>query len=90
MSLFPLGQVVATPGALATLARHQTTTSELLARHSHGDWGELCSQDQQANQEAVADGTRILSSYQLDGVSTVWVITEADRSATCFLLPDEY
>ena len=66
---------------------------DLLARHVFGDWGELCSEDQEANNRAVTFGGRILSSYAVGvGLSAtkVWVITEADRSSTCVLLPEEY
>lgn len=93
---FDLGQIVATPGAL------QATTDEqrrhYLARHSIGDWGLVCGEDWNANDEAVKNGDRILSAHPIDpaksrkgfGENTLWIITEADRSVTTLLLPDEY
>ena len=88
--LFPLGQVVATPHALDVLRDHGVTPLELLQRHVVGDWGELCAEDVQANREALQEGDRLFSSYPVaDGVK-VWVITEADRSATTLLLPVDY
>lgn len=88
--LFVLGQVVATPGALATLDRHGTAPSELIDRHASGDWGNICEEDGRANDRALREGMRILSIYSLNGADTVWVITESDRSSTCLLLPDDY
>ncbi|QDU96224.1 hypothetical protein [Lignipirellula cremea] len=87
---FPLGQVVATPGALDALETNGQTPIELLQRHIVLDPGELDEEDQQTNEQAVADGGRILSSYLLKDATKVWGITEADRSSTCILLPDEY
>ncbi len=87
---FELGQVVATPGALDALQAAGQTAMELLQRHIVLDQGELDEEDQQANEEAVANGERILSSYLLRDGTKLWVITEADRSSTCLLLPDEY
>lgn len=88
--LFPLGQIVATPAALATLAEAAQAPAEFLALHARGDWGEVCSDDKALNDEAVKDGSRILSAYRTKLGATIWVITEADRSSTCILLPDEY
>jgi hypothetical protein len=88
--LFPFGTVVATPGALDALAPHPGLLHRLVARHAYGDWGNVDAEDRKANDEAVADGSRILSAFATpDGVK-LWVITEADRSSTCVLLPDEY
>jgi len=87
---FPLGQVVSTPGALEAMANAGQEGSQLLARHSSGDWGELCDSDKQANDRAIEAGERILSAYSLRTGTKLWVITEADRSSTCILLPDEY
>ena len=85
-----LGTVVATPGALRALAAANTTGSELLERHRAGDWGELSKEDMQSNETALRDGERILSAYRLSDGTKIWIITEADRSSTCILLPDEY
>ncbi len=89
MSLFKLGSVVATPGALQLCEQHRVNPLLLLGRHCSGDWGNLDKADVAANVQAVQHDLRILSSYAL-GSAKVWVITEADRSSTCLLLPDEY
>jgi hypothetical protein len=90
-ALFPLGQVVATPGALDALGGEGIGAEELLKRHVSGDWGELCADDRRENELSLKEGFRILSAYTLarTGVK-LWVITEADRSVTTLLLPDEY
>lgn len=88
--LFSLGRLVATPGALAALEANGKGSTEYLERHVHGDWGELCAEDAQANDEAMADDLRILSAYRLPDGQKLWIITEADRSATTLLLPEEY
>jgi hypothetical protein len=85
----PLGRVVATPGALKLLGKAREHPFEYLARHATGDWGELCAFDQRQNEIALRDGYRVLSSY-LVGRECVWIITEADRSITTILLPEEY
>ncbi len=89
MSLFKLGDVVATPGALRLCEANKINPLLLLSRHSSGDWGNLDQHDVAANVHAVQHDLRILSSYTV-GSAKVWVITEADRSSTCLLLPDEY
>lgn len=88
--LFELGQIVATPGALELLERHSKTPMEFLQKHACGDFGNLCRDDLDANNEAIWNGERILSSYNLSDSDRLWVITEADRSSTCCLLPEEY
>jgi hypothetical protein len=88
--LFDLGQVVATPGALAALEKAGQNAMDLLSRHVTGDWGELCEDDQKENALSVKRGFRILSNYKTNSGERVWVITEADRSVTTLLLPDEY
>jgi len=87
---FELGQIVATPGALAFLEEIGRTPSEFSSRHHSGDWGDLCKDDQDANDEALKNGSRIFSSYNLTDSDKIWVITEADRSSTCVLRPEEY
>ena len=86
--LFEPGQVVATPGAL-TLAEQGVNLLAYLVRHLSGDWGDLCQEDKQENTFSVKNGFRILSAYNTR-LGKLWVITEADRSATTFLLPSEY
>ncbi len=88
--LFSLGQVVATPGALEALQEAGQLPQEFLARHTHGDWGELDSADKQENERSVQQGFRILSAYILSTGVKIWLITEHDRSVTTFLLPSEY
>lgn len=93
---FRLGKVVATPGTIEALAKSGDDPLDLLKRHQSGDWGDLCGEDKGLNDEAVAhEGDpvqqgRVLSAYKLKDGIKVWVITEADRSSTCLLLPDEY
>jgi hypothetical protein len=90
-ALFTLGQVVATPGALRALGGEGIGPEALLQRHVTGDWGELSEEDRLENELSVREGLRILSSYKLPRTGVkIWVITEADRSATTLLLPDEY
>ena len=88
--LFPLGQVVATPSALAALDQAAVNASQLLKRHQHGDWGVVPSEDAEENVRSVVNGWRILSSYQVNDDDQIWIITEANRSVTTLLLPDEY
>lgn len=88
--LFPLGRLVATPGAIDALAATGRTPAEFLHRHQCGDYGVVDDDDRKANDDAVKCGERVFSAYLLtDGVK-VWVITEADRSSTAILLPSEY
>lgn len=89
--LFPLGRIVATPGSLSLLAGAGIDPSELLRRHAGGDWGEVPPEDARENELSVREGFRVLSSYPVGGEGErVWIITEADRSSTCLLLPEEY
>jgi hypothetical protein len=91
--LFELGQVVATRGALDALDRSAVNATDLLYRHQRGDWGDwgsLSPEDVAENDRSVLYGWRILSSYQLIDQIRIWIITEADRSATTLLLPEEY
>ena len=87
---FPLGQLVATPDALNALEDSGQSPAFFLEKHQAGDWGELGNEDKRANDQALVDGSRILSAYRtLKGVK-IWIITEADRSSTCVLLPENY
>lgn len=88
--LFTLGSIVATPDALRLLADAGKTVVEYISRHESGDWGDLCEEDKLANQEAVECGYRILSCYHPIPGARLWIMTEADRSATTLLLPSEY
>ncbi len=87
---FPLGRLVATPGALSALAEAEEEPLVYLSRHVSGDWGELCDEDKEENELSLREGFRILSAYQLRTGVKIWIITEADRSATTILLPSEY
>ncbi|CAJ5416809.1 plasmid related protein [Burkholderia pseudomallei] len=88
---FPMGRPVITPAAQAALDVAGIEGVLLLARHIHGDWGDLSAEDLASNELALLTGTRLLSSYKLPGGSgKVWIITEADRSVTTILLPEEY
>ncbi len=87
--LFPMGQVVATPGALEAPTEAHTAPGALLRRHASGDWGDLDAHDRRENARALKSGARIFSAYETPA-GRLWVITEADRSSTCILLPDEY
>ncbi len=96
VSLFALGRIVATQGAVAACSpRHM---AQCLGRHMRGDWGCIDTEDREANSAAILSGERILSAYPIDpakpcegfGANTLWIITEGDRSATTFLLPGEY
>ena len=93
---FALGRVVATPGALKILEETGADALALLRRHARGDWGEVPPEDARENELSVREGFRVLSSYPVGGEageaegSKVWIVTEADRSSTCLLLPSEY
>ncbi|MGB2590702.1 MAG: hypothetical protein WBG02_05670 [Candidatus Acidiferrum sp.] len=88
--LFSLGQLVATPGALAALANAGQTRLDFLSRHVCGDWGDIDRDDCKENELGLERGLRLLSIYRTNTDVKVWVITEADRSVTTVLLPDEY
>lgn len=94
LHLFPLflpGQVVATPAALQLLQRHCEAPETFLRRHLEGDWGDVCPEDAELNNDALKLGQRVHSAYALGPLSKkLWVITEADRSVTTLLLPDDY
>jgi hypothetical protein len=89
-TLFPLGKTSATPGAIALLQELALTPFEFIARHWQGDWGDLDPEDVQANVAALRYGYRLLSNYEIGAGRRLWIITEADRSATTLLLPEEY
>jgi hypothetical protein len=87
---FALGQLVATPGALAAAQQSGDNLACFIRRHVRGDWGELCPEDVQENEFSLQNGLRLLSAYRLKDNTKIWVITEADRSVTTMLLPEEY
>jgi hypothetical protein len=88
--LFDLGQLVATPGALAALEKTGQSPMEFLSRHVTGDWGDIPDEDRKENQYSLEHDFRLLSSYRTNADEVVWVITEANRSHTTLLLPNEY
>jgi len=90
MSRFSLGRVVATPGALSALEKAEQLPAAFLDRHVNGDWGDVTDADKQENEEAIDHGLRILSAYTTSAGDTIWILTEADRSVTTLLLPEEY
>jgi hypothetical protein len=93
---FRLGQLIATPGAIAALQRSQQEPLEFIQRHRGGDWGEVDDGDKALNDEAIAhEGdsdrqSRVLSAYRTTAGDRIWIITEHDRSVTTVLLPEEY
>jgi len=87
---FSPGSIVATPGALEALRVSGDDALAYLVRHLRGDWGDLDEHDRRENELSVERGWRILSCYRLSSRTRIWLITEADRSATTFLLPEEY
>ncbi len=88
--LFPLGEVFLTIGAKDALAESEQLPNEFLAKHQKGDYGIVCKEDWKENDLSVREGFRILSSYKTQKDAKIWVITEADRSSTTLLLPEEY
>ena len=84
---FPLGQLAVTANASLRLATEEVLTA--LRRHASGDWGDLCPEDAMANDAALQHGGRLFSAYG-QGESRVWIVTEADRSVTAVLLPEDY
>ncbi|MGC4031490.1 MAG: hypothetical protein QM754_07110 [Tepidisphaeraceae bacterium] len=89
-ALFPLGQLLSTPGAIEAAAKADDDLLPYLTRHAAGDWGTVDKHDSRANDQALKAGNRLLSAYLLKDGTKIWVITEADRAATTVLLPDEY
>lgn len=85
---FELGHTVITPSALAAL--NFTDIVPALRRHVSGDWGSVCPEDAMENEQALLRGHRILSVYTASSGQVFWIITEADRSTTTVLLPDDY
>ena len=87
---FELGQIVATPGALAALKKAGQQPGEFLTRHVHREWGDLDDEDRRENEYSLEHGFRLLSAYKTNAGDRLWIITESDRSATTILLPEEY
>ena len=90
---FKLGQLVWTRGVNEKVAEDKEFAKFVMAslkRHAKGDWGDLCEADKQENELSLKVGLRILSAYEKEGLPKIWIITEADRSATTILFPGEY
>lgn len=88
IAVFRLGRVVATPNALGRLTNDDILSG--LQRHQAGDWGSLTDDDRVANDRALTEGSRIFSAYEAVNGTRFWIITEADRSVTTVLLPEDY
>lgn len=87
---FPLGRLFLTPGAIEALETSGQQPFDFLRRHQSGDWGDLGREDQRENEFSISRALRILSKYHTAKGEALYVITEADRSATTILLPSEY
>jgi hypothetical protein len=87
---FQLGQIFATPGAIDTLEGSRESAQTFINRHARLEKGELSNEDHQENLFSVSRQLRIFSAFKTANGIKIWVITEADRSATTILLPSEY
>jgi len=87
---FELGSIYITPGAIDALVESNQHAQEFLQCHQRGDWGEVDEHDRQENELSIREGFRILSAYRTAKGARLWIITEADRSSTTILLPEEY
>jgi hypothetical protein len=88
---FDLGKIVATPGAIQALKESKQSAFHFVARHMAGDWGEeLPPEDCLANEQALLDNSRVFSAYRTARGTKLWVITEADRSLTTIMRPEDY
>jgi hypothetical protein len=85
---FPFGQIVSTPNALTQISNDEILKA--LSRHLQGDWGTLDAEDKNANEQALQHGGRLFSAYESARNIKFWIITEADRSVTTILLPEDY
>lgn len=90
LPLFSLGDLYMTPGARGVLIESSQSPMVFLQRHIIGDWGDLCDEDKHLNDESVQIGSRIFSAYIAKNRAKLWIITEADRTSTTILTPDEY
>jgi hypothetical protein len=87
VAVFRLGRIVATPNALESITQEDILLG--IQRHQAGDWGNLTEDDREANDQALVQGTRIVSAYNAGNGTRFWIITEADRSVTTILLPGD-
>src|SRR5436853_3923892 len=87
---FELGQIVATPGALAALKKAGQQPGEFLTRHVNREWGDLSDEDRKENDYSLEHGFRLLSAYRTHAAENLWIITQSDRPVSTLLLPEEY
>ena len=87
---FELGMVVITSNAARYVTEHGVDVPPLIERHLACDWGDLCDEDKATNDDALVHGGRLFSSYNIGDNDKLWIITEADRSSTTCLLPEDY
>lgn len=85
-----LGALVITQGVDALMRAQRLDPFHYFGRHMQGDWGDVCDEDRQLNEDALIDGNRLMSVYNVNAELKIWIITEADRSVTTILLPEEY
>ena len=93
ITTFNLGRFLMTRGVNDRVADDEAFAKFVmasLARHAKGDWGDLGDEDKAENELSLKEGFRLLSAYESEGLPKIWIITEADRSATTILFPDEY
>jgi len=93
MAKFKLGNIVCTRGVFELMQKDfdfNEFVKNSFARHAAGDWGNMCNEDIIENERALTDGYRLFSAYESGHLPKIWIITEADRSSTCALFPDEY
>jgi hypothetical protein len=93
VSLFELGRIVTTRGVACRMEEDDGFIEFLkqsISRHSRGDWGDLCAEDKEENELSLKSGFRLFSAYEQGSLLKIWIITEADRSATTVLFPSEY
>ena len=89
-SFSELGALVLTKGVDALVRSEQLDPFRYFGRHLQGDWGDVCDEDRRVNEDALISGERLMSVYEVEPGLTLWIITEADRSVTTILLPEEY
>ena len=90
---FPFGRLVSTAGVNAEIQENEEFkffSIESLAKFLRGDWGQVCEEDKETNDDALKLGNRLVGSYEKEGLKKLWIITEADRSTTTLLFPSEY
>ena len=88
IAVIRLGRIVATPHALQSITQDDILVA--IGRHQAGDWGDVTTEDREANNRAIVEGTRILSVYLAGNGTKFLLLTEADRSSTTVMLPEDY